>query len=32
MPLGGMFGWMALGAAYGAITGTALVWLLNKRG
>jgi hypothetical protein len=30
MPLGGIFGWLALGAAYGAITGTALVWLLRQ--
>jgi hypothetical protein len=30
MPLGGIFGWLALGAAYGAITGAALVWLLRQ--
>jgi hypothetical protein len=30
MPLGGIFGWLALGAAYGAITGTVLVWLLRQ--
>jgi hypothetical protein len=29
-PLGGMVGWVGLGAAYGAITGTALVWLLRQ--
>jgi hypothetical protein len=29
-PLGGIVGWIALGAAYGAITGTALVWLLRQ--
>ena len=30
MPVGGMVGWVGLGAAYGAITGTAMVWLLRQ--
>lgn len=30
IPLGETFGWLALGATYGAITGTALVWLLRR--
>ncbi len=28
---GGLSRWLAFGAAYGAITGTALVWLLRQR-
>ena len=31
VPVGGFLGWAALGAVYGAITGTALVWLLRQR-
>ena len=30
IPVGGMVGWNGLGAAYGAITGMALVWLLRQ--
>jgi hypothetical protein len=30
MPVGGVLDWPALGAAYGAITGIALVWLLRQ--
>ena len=31
VPVGGFLGWAALEAVYGAITGTALVWLLRQR-
>lgn len=30
IPVGEMVGWNGLGAAYGAVTGTALVWLLRQ--
>ena len=30
-PIGGLLRWLAFGAAYGAVTGTALWWLLRER-
>jgi hypothetical protein len=30
VPVGGFLGWAALGAVYGAITGSVLVWLLRQ--
>ena len=30
VPVGGFLGWAALGAVYGSITGTVLVWLLRQ--
>ena len=29
--VGGLLRWLAFGAAYGAVTGTALLWLLRQR-
>jgi hypothetical protein len=29
--IGGLFRWLAFGAAYGVVTGTALLWLLRER-
>jgi len=29
--IGGLLRWLAFGAAYGVVTGTALVWLVRER-